>query len=621
MADGTPFGRYRLLDLLGRGGMGEVWRAHDTTIDRVVAVKTLLPHFAEDQKFEQRFRREARLAARLENPHVVPIYDVGEIDGRLFVAMRLIAGQDLQQLLEAGPLPPERAVQVIGQVAKALDAAHKAGLVHRDVKPSNILLGDDDFAYLIDFGIARATGESGLTSTGTTIGTWSYMAPERFSTGAAGASSDIYALACMLYQCLTGQLPFPAVALEQIAVAHMTSPPPRPSTQRPGIPTAIDAVIATGLAKDPAQRYATATELASAAHNAITTPITQHPAGPASPQAAKAAAAPAAIPGIGVPTEAPEQHSVAGNGDVPEFLARPGAPVASRTGTPSPDPLLASAPTQRHRADSDAPTAKILPATVILATMSTKIPAISLVIAALLAMANIATLLKASISYNNDLGVFYSFAWSGALNVESKSDQVEKVIVQYVFLLVWLLIAVAYGRLAYSFKQAERRRIEVTSWCISLAALAVGITHAVAASQGPRRGGSPGNIGVEVFYWARPLAPDPHYPASSLLLDVSNLVGLIAISTGFLLLGAFMRLQPNVRLANAQTLCGGIGLIVAALYSYGVITASPAAYTDRLGTGYYCLLCSFLIWHISVFVLGILLFGAAKRGSPMRPRS
>ncbi len=258
--EGTPFGRYRLIELLGRGGMGEVWRAYDTEIDRTVAIKMLLPYFAQDEKFEQRFRREARAAARLENPHVVPIYDVGEIDGRLYVVMRLINGQDLETLLDAGPLEPQRAVAIIGQIAKALHAAHEVGLIHRDIKPSNILVDRDDFAYLIDFGIARAAGETGLTSTGATIGTWSYMAPELSSSGLAEASSDIYALACVLYQCLTGELPFPAVALQQIAVAHMTTPPPQPSTQRSAIPAAMDGVIATGMA----DRFAVWNEITAA---------------------------------------------------------------------------------------------------------------------------------------------------------------------------------------------------------------------------------------------------------------------------------------------------------------------------------------------------------------------
>jgi serine/threonine-protein kinase len=268
--EGTPFGRYRLLELLGRGGMGEVWRAYDSAIDRVVALKMLLPAFAEDADFEQRFRREARAAARLDDPHVVPIYDVGEIDDRLYVTMRLIKGKDLQTMLDPGPLEPARAVSIIEQIASALHSAHKVGLVHRDVKPSNILVDENDFAYLIDFGIARGANDTRLTSASSAIGTWAYMAPERFSSGDIHPSSDIYALACVLYQCLTGQQPFPGGTLEQVAVGHMVSPPPRPSEKSAAVPPALDEVIAVGLAKQPAQRYPTAIEMASAARKVIT---------------------------------------------------------------------------------------------------------------------------------------------------------------------------------------------------------------------------------------------------------------------------------------------------------------------------------------------------------------
>jgi serine/threonine-protein kinase len=233
--EGTPFGRYRLIELLGRGGMGEVWRAFDPDMNRVVALKLLPPNFADDQIFQERFRREARSAAGLDEPHVIPIHEFGEIEGRLYVTMRLIKGRDLQQILEDGPLSPARAVSIIEQIAFALHAAHEIDLVHRDVKPSNVLVTDNDFAYLIDFGIARAAGEAGLTSTGSTIGTWAYMAPERFQRGGvADARADIYALACVLHQGLTGQQPFPAEAIEQIAVAHMMEPPPKPSRLHAG---------------------------------------------------------------------------------------------------------------------------------------------------------------------------------------------------------------------------------------------------------------------------------------------------------------------------------------------------------------------------------------------------
>jgi hypothetical protein len=268
--DGTPFGRYRLVELLGRGGMGEVWRAYDPTIDRVVALKVLPANFADDPVFQERFRREARAAAGLDEPHVVPIYDFGEIEGRLYVTMRLIRGRDLQLILRDGPLEPRRAIGIIEQVAKALHAAHKVGLVHRDIKPSNILLDDDDFAYLIDFGIARAAGETALTSTGATVGTWAYMAPERFQGGTADARADIYALACVLYESLTGRPPFSGVSLEQIAVGHMLQPPPRPSALQHAVSARMDDVIATGMSKNPDQRYATTVELARAARDATT---------------------------------------------------------------------------------------------------------------------------------------------------------------------------------------------------------------------------------------------------------------------------------------------------------------------------------------------------------------
>lgn len=269
--EGTPFGRYRLISLLGRGGMGEVWRAYDTVTDRLVALKVLPAHFAADRTFQQRFRREAHAAARLNNPHVVPIHTYGEIDGRLFVDMRLIEGRDLATVLASAAMSPSRAVHIVEQVAQAVYAAHKIGLVHRDIKPSNILLDEHDFAYLIDFGIARVVGETGLTGTDAVVGTLRYMAPERFRVGQADARSDIYALACVLYECLTGGSPFPGDSIEQQVAGHLSTPPPRPSDS--GAPPAFDAVIATGMAKDPGQRYATPVDMARAARDAITVPL------------------------------------------------------------------------------------------------------------------------------------------------------------------------------------------------------------------------------------------------------------------------------------------------------------------------------------------------------------
>jgi serine/threonine protein kinase len=271
--EGTPFGRYRLVELIGRGGMGEVWRAYDSAIDRIVAIKVLPAHLSDDEMFQQRFRREAHAAARLNDPHVIPIHFYGEIDGRLYVDMRLIEGRDLQAVLADGPLEAARAVRIIEQVATALHAAHEVGLVHRDVKPSNILLDKNDFAYLIDFGIARALDETRLTSTGNAIGTFHYMAPERLGDHPTDdARADIYALACVLYECLTGQPPFAGASMGSLVAAHLQTPPPQPSATQPNVPKQVDQVIATGMAKDPDNRYATTVELADAARDAITVP-------------------------------------------------------------------------------------------------------------------------------------------------------------------------------------------------------------------------------------------------------------------------------------------------------------------------------------------------------------
>ena len=272
----TSFGRYRLVELLGRGGMGEVWRAHDSaTNNRTVAIKLLPPHLATDAAFVQRFRHEAEAAAQLTNPHIIPIHNYGEIDGRLYVDMQLIEGRDLHDELGDGPLRADRAVHIIEQVAKALQAAHKAGLVHRDVKPSNILLDDDDHAYLIDFGIARGAEQTRMTQTGTTIGSWHYMAPERFRAGEVDARADVYALTCVLYECLTGTPPFPGDTLESQVAGHLTDPPPRPSAIRAEVPASFDEVVAKGMAKELDDRYTDARELASSTRAALDDPAMQ----------------------------------------------------------------------------------------------------------------------------------------------------------------------------------------------------------------------------------------------------------------------------------------------------------------------------------------------------------
>jgi serine/threonine-protein kinase len=263
---GTRFGPYQLQSLIGVGGMGEVYRAYDTVRDRMVAVKLLRAEMAADPSFQERFRRESRVAARLQEPHVIPVHDFGDIGGVLYIDMRLVEGASLKDVLQTtGPLEPARAVSIITQVAAALDAAHADGLVHRDIKPENVLLTSDDFAYLVDFGIAHAGGDASVTSTGMVIGSCAYMAPERFSGGPVGAPVDVYSLTCLLYECLTGRPPFQAADLRQLMSAHMFSPPPRPSIMRRGVNHAFDDVITRGMAKQPSDRFSSAGELGKAA--------------------------------------------------------------------------------------------------------------------------------------------------------------------------------------------------------------------------------------------------------------------------------------------------------------------------------------------------------------------
>ncbi|WP_086840841.1 serine/threonine-protein kinase [Amycolatopsis kentuckyensis] len=268
------FGPYRIEGLLGRGGMGEVHRAYDTAHDRVVALKLLSEPFVTDEAFRARFRRESQIVARLREPHVIPIHAYGEIDGRLYLDMRLVEGRDLKELLADGPLDPARAAGIVTQVAGALDAAHADGLVHRDVKPSNVLVTDADFVYLVDFGIARSMTAEGtsITGTGNVIGTLDYMAPERFGDAPITGLVDVYALACVFFECLTGHRPFPAEGAAAQMGAHLTAPPPLLSRARPGLPAALDAVVARGMAKNPADRHRTAGAFADAVQAAITAP-------------------------------------------------------------------------------------------------------------------------------------------------------------------------------------------------------------------------------------------------------------------------------------------------------------------------------------------------------------
>ncbi|WP_018602624.1 serine/threonine-protein kinase PknD [Mycobacterium sp. 155] len=284
------FGRYELLSLLGAGGMGQVWRARDSQTNRVVALKVLPENSADDKEPRERFRRECQAVAQLTEPHVIPIHDFGDINGRLYLNMRLVDGIDLRTLIkQEGAMLPRRAVAIIAQVAGALQAAHDVGLVHRDVKPSNVLVSANDFAYLIDFGIAHASEDLTLTKAGQTIGTAAYMAPEAIGAAIKTHSRvDVYALTCVLYECLTGQPPFSSdMGVQGMIAHHLHTPPPKPSVTKPGVPAAFDAVIARGMAKNPDDRYQTVQDLAAAARAAVDDQVVSTPGAAESTQQRK----------------------------------------------------------------------------------------------------------------------------------------------------------------------------------------------------------------------------------------------------------------------------------------------------------------------------------------------
>jgi serine/threonine-protein kinase len=255
----------RIDAVAGRGGMGIVYRATQLSLGRPVAVKLIAPDRAGDPGFRERFERESRVAGAIDHPNVIPVYAAGEEAGHLYLVMRYVKGIDLQGLLARDrQLPPERVAAIAMQVGAALDAAHAVGLVHRDVKPANVLLSGEH-AYLADFGLSQVVGtDARLTTTGQWIGTVDFMAPEQFANSEADARADVYALGCVLYNALTGEVPYPRGTVPATMLAHVHDEPPRPTTVTGGIPAGFDRVIARALAKDPEARYPSAGDLGRA---------------------------------------------------------------------------------------------------------------------------------------------------------------------------------------------------------------------------------------------------------------------------------------------------------------------------------------------------------------------
>ena len=350
-APGAEFAGYRLDGLAGRGGMGVVYRATDPALERTVAIKVMAPWLIEDEAAHRRFVRESRLAAAIQHPNVIPIHTAGEHDGRGYIVMRFVEGCDLRTLIRReGRLAPERAARIVRQVAAGLDAAHRAGLVHRDVKPANILLDGDDHAYLTDFGLTRGDWSSSgpqPTESGVFVGTSDYVAPEQIRGGAVDARADVYSLGAVLFHALTGEAPFAGRNHEAILWAHLTEPPPG---LPPGVPRAFDPVIARAMAKRPEDRYPSAGDLGRAAVAAAAGIKVREPeravgvgvAAPGDSSQTMAAAAPrrrrwwpAAVIALPALAAAAFAGATALDSDPPDAPVSSPAPMATATSRPS----------------------------------------------------------------------------------------------------------------------------------------------------------------------------------------------------------------------------------------------------------------------------------------------
>jgi Protein kinase domain len=258
---GTQLAGYKIDGILGQGGMGVVYEATQVTLNRKVALKVLAPHLSDDVLFRERFRREGQLQAGLDHPHIVTVHEAGDSDEGVFIAMQLIRGPNLKDMIVSRELDPGRTIRILTPIAEALDDAHEGGLIHRDIKPQNILVAGRDHAFLADFGLTKGPGEKSLTRTGQFVGTFDYISPEQVKGERATHQSDVYALAAVLYECLTGIVPFPKDSEAAVLYAQMAEPPPKVTDQRPELSVSLDQVIEKGMAKDPAERYDTCGQL------------------------------------------------------------------------------------------------------------------------------------------------------------------------------------------------------------------------------------------------------------------------------------------------------------------------------------------------------------------------
>jgi YVTN family beta-propeller protein len=352
LAPGAEFAGYRIEGVAGRGGMGVVYRARQRRPSRLVALKVIAPDLARDAQFRQRFERESQMAAQIEHPHVIPLYGVGEEDGSLYIVTRFVRGTDLRQTISAaGTLEPPVAARIVDQIADALDSAHEDGLIHRDVKPANVMIERrrrGEHAYLTDFGLAKqAASRSGVTAMGHFVGTIDYMAPEQFEARSLDARADVYSLGCVLFEALTGRVPYPADGEPAKMFAHMRAPPPSVHEIAPWVPPELDQVIERALAKDREARYPSAGDLGRAALSAAGRPEGGSGGRPKS----RGVTAPARRPPVGAATRGPETEPARPTSPASAGGATVGAQEAA--GATRPD-QAAPAPDAELRANADA---------------------------------------------------------------------------------------------------------------------------------------------------------------------------------------------------------------------------------------------------------------------------